>query len=64
MYLDDLSFYFTSSVQPLARTEEWLQLIMSNQSKEGHCKRINTLVKLPKLQSSRFRQFRLNHTDS
>ena len=27
---------------------------MSNQSKEGHCKRINTLVKLPKLQ---FRQF-------
>ena len=46
---------------PLALTEEWLGSIMSNQSMEGCCKRINTLVKLPKFQ---FRQFRHNHTDS
>ena len=29
-----------SVCKPLAWTEEWLQLIMSNQSKEGHCKRM------------------------
>ena len=45
----------------LTLTEEWLYLIMSNQSKEGCCKRIRTHVKLPKLQ---FRQFRHNYTDS
>ena len=37
----ELSLYFTISMQSLALTEEWLQLIMSNQSKEGCCKRIN-----------------------